>query len=317
MHRPQGSLGASGFTYADQPEVQTTEVADPRYGQIDALSVAELAELMNEADRSVPEAVHAALDEITPAIEAVSQQIKAGGRLFYVGAGTPGRIGVLDASEIPPTFSVEDKVVAIIAGGSDAIVNATEGAEDDDAAGALAIDGAGVGPGDSVIGIAASGRTPFVVGAVRRARELGALGVGLSCNTGTPLSAVAEYPIEVIVGPEIISGSTRLKAGTAQKLVLNMFSTIAMIGLGKTYGNLMVDVRASNEKLRQRAVRIVRQITEADNEMARTCLEESDYSVPLAVIMLSRGLDLGQARDLLDESDGQLRTALETLDGTE
>lgn len=316
MNPQRGSRSDSDSSGIDLSELQTTEVADPRYQRIDTLTVAELATLMNEADKSVPSAVHDALDEIVPAIEAVSQRMRAGGRLFYVGAGTPGRIGVLDASEIPPTFSAEDKVTGIIAGGPDAIVNATEGAEDDDAAGALAVDEAGIGPMDAVIGIAASGRTPFVVGAVRRAEELGALGIGLSCNIRTPLSAVSQHPIEVIVGPEIISGSTRLKAGTAQKLVLNMFSTIAMISLGKTYGNLMVDVRASNEKLRQRAVRIVRQITGSDQDQARAALEGSEYSVPLAVIMLSGGLDLDRARTLLDEFDGRLRGALESLNGT-
>lgn len=313
MNYHRGSLSASEFSDLEPSEVQTTEAADPRYQQVDTLSVAELARLMNEADQSVPAAVHQALDQIIPAIEAVSQQMQSGGRLFYVGAGTPGRIGVLDASEIPPTFSVHDRVIGIIAGGPEAIVKATEGAEDDAAAGADAIDQAQLGAKDSVIGIAASGRTPFVIGAMDRAKELGAVVVGLSCNTGTALSQAADYPIEVIVGPEIISGSTRLKAGTAQKMVLNMFSTISMIGLGKTYGNFMVDVAATNEKLRQRAVRIVRQISGSSRQEAEAALETSNYSVPVAVLMLIGELDLGSARTVLEAAEGRLRIALDSV----
>lgn len=297
-------------------EVLTTEASDPRYQQIDTLSVAQLAHLMNEADQSVPLAVRAAMDQIVPTIEAVSERMALGGRLIYVGAGTPGRIGVLDASEIPPTFSASDRVIGIIAGGPRAILHASEGAEDDDAAGAAAIDETGVGPLDAVIGIAASGRTPFVVGAVSRAREVGALGIGLSCNAETPLSAAAEHPIEVIVGPEIISGSTRLKAGTAQKLVLNMFSTISMIRLGKTYGNLMVDVHASNEKLRNRAVRIVQKITGSPVEHASAALQQCGYSVPTAVIMLHSGMNPDQATTVLGNADGRLREALQSLEST-
>lgn len=288
-----------------------TESADPRYRHIDTLSVSDLAHLMNEADQGVPIAVQKALDQIIPGIEAAARRVKAGGRLFYVGAGTPGRIGILDATEIPPTFSVEDTVIGIIAGGSDAILNAMEGAEDDAVAGAQAMDSAEVGSDDVVIGVAASGRTPFVVAAVEAARARGAVGIGLSCNAGTPLSAAAEYPIEVIVGPEIVSGSTRLKAGTAQKLVLNMFSTISMIGLGKTYGNLMVDVRATNEKLRQRAVSIVKQVTRAPDEQVRSALSASEYSAPVAIIMLENGLDPVSARTVLESAGGQLRKALE------
>ncbi|SEE71718.1 N-acetylmuramic acid 6-phosphate etherase [Ruania alba] len=290
----------------------TTEAADLRYSRIDTLGVAELATLMNEADQTVPQAVHDALGQIVPAIEAMTDRMLGGGRLIYVGAGTPGRIGVLDASEIPPTFSTRDRVLGIIAGGPVAIVDAVEGAEDDAQGGAAAIDEAGVGPLDSVVGVAASGRTPFVIGAVRRARQLGALGIGFSCNEKTPLSEIAERAIEVIVGPELISGSTRLKAGTAQKLVLNMFSTIAMVRLGKTYGNLMVELRASNEKLRERATRMVMQLTDATYSAARETLEAADYSVPVAVVSLRRGLVVTDARTALDAADGHLRAALAT-----
>ena len=288
-----------------------TEAVDPRYSRIDTMEVAELAMLMNEADQTVPLAVRDALGQIVPAIEAVSERMIRGGRLFYVGAGTPGRIGVLDASEIPPTFSTSDRVIGIIAGGPRAVVDAVEGAEDDADAGAAAIAEAGVGPLDSVIGVAASGRTPFVVGAVRRAREAGALGIGLSCNADTDLSRAADHGIEVIVGPEVVTGSTRLKAGTAQKLVLNMFSTIAMVRLGKTYGNLMVDLNASNEKLRVRATRMVATLAEVDEHRARTALEEAEYAVPAAVVMLRRGCSLAQARAALEAAGGHLRTALD------
>ncbi|WP_293695705.1 N-acetylmuramic acid 6-phosphate etherase [uncultured Agrococcus sp.] len=287
-----------------------TESPDPRFAAIDTMSVAELAHMMNREDASVPHRVEAAMGQIVPAIEAACERMIAGGRLLYVGAGTPGRIGVLDASEIPPTFSTPDRVVGIIAGGERAIVDAIEGAEDDAQAGARAVEDAAVGPLDTVIGIAASGRTPYVVEAVKRARELGALGIGLTCNERTALSDAAEYPIEVLVGPEMISGSTRLKAGTAQKLVLNMFSTIAMIRLGKTYGNLMVDVRPTNAKLRRRAARIAAEISGAERETVEQALTEADYSVPVAVLMLRQGLTATEAKEALGAADGRLREAL-------
>lgn len=299
----------------------STEAADTRYSHIDTLDVGQLARLMNRADREVPSAIEAAMDRIVPALEAVSARMQQGGRLLYVGAGTPGRLGVLDASEIPPTFSTQDRVIGLIAGGRSAIFEAVEGAEDDHEAGASIIDDSGVGPLDSVIGVTASGRTPYVLGAVERAQSLGALGVGLSCNLNAALSDLAEHAIEVVVGPELISGSTRLKAGTAQKLVLNMFSTIAMIRLGKTYGNLMVDVRASNHKLRERAIRLVSQIAEVDRDQANRALEAADHSVPVAVVMVLRGLDPAAARYVLAGADGRLRDALNqsanTTDGTE
>ncbi|RNE64129.1 N-acetylmuramic acid 6-phosphate etherase [Cryobacterium tepidiphilum] len=290
----------------------STEAADPRFAEIDRMPVADLAAMMNEVDASVPAAVARELPRITAAIEAATARMKSGGRLVYVGAGTPGRIGVLDASECPPTFSTPpEQVFAIIAGGPGAVVSPIEGAEDDPQAGASAIDDAAIGPLDTVIGIASSGRTPYVVAAVRRARERGALTVGLSCNPDTLLSAAAEYGIEVLVGPELISGSTRLKAGTAQKLVLNMFSTIIMVQLGKTYGNLMVDVKATNVKLRERAIRIVRSITNTDREGALTALRSAGFNVKRAVLALRLGLSDADARAALDEADGSLRAALE------
>ncbi|MER6945877.1 N-acetylmuramic acid 6-phosphate etherase [Nonomuraea sp. NPDC000554] len=289
----------------------TTESTDPRFSGIDRMSVAELAATMNGADATVPDAVAKALPEITRAIEATSERMKAGGRLVYVGAGTPGRIGVLDASECPPTFGTPpEQVFAIIAGGESAIVSPFEGAEDDQDAAVTAIDAAGIGPLDTVVGIASSGRTPFVLAAVRRARERGALTVGLSCNTGSPLSEEAEHAIEVLVGPEVISGSTRLKAGTAQKLVLNMFSTIVMVQLGKTYGNLMVDVKASNGKLRERAVGIVRTITGAGRDQALTVLRQNGFNVKQAVVASRFDLSPQDAAARLARSGGRLRAAL-------
>ena len=290
----------------------TTEAVDQRFADIDRMPVAQLAALMNEADSAVPTAVQAALPQIVPALEAASTRMQSGGRLLYVGAGTPGRIGVLDAAECPPTFSSPpEQVFAVMAGGPAAVVGAVEGAEDDAIAGAAAMDAAHVGPVDTVIGITSSGRTPFVVGAVRRARELGALGIGLSCNPGSELSVVAEHGIEVVVGPEFISGSTRLKSGTAQKLVLNMFSTIVMVRLGKTYGNLMVDVRASNGKLRERAVTIVRTITGADREKAVSALTQADGEVKVAVVAIRRGVDATAARLILESTNGRLRPIME------
>ena len=288
-----------------------TEASDPRYAELDLMSVAELAQTMNDADATVPGAVQRALPEIVPAIEATAQLMARGGRLVYVGAGTPGRIGVVDASECPPTFSTPPELVfAIMAGGPGAIVNPVEGAEDDAEAGATAIDEAGIGPLDTVIGIASSGRTPYVVAAIRRARERGALTVGLSCNTGTVLSAAADHGIEVEVGPEVLSGSTRLKSGTAQKLVLNMFSTIVMVRGGKAYGNLMVDLKATNHKLRERAIRMVQSIADVDRDAATGALEHAGYDVKIASIMLSRREDLAAATSRITAAEGRLRTAL-------
>ena len=289
-----------------------TEAPDPRFAQIDRMSVAELAALMNETDHQVPQAVQAALPQIVPAIEAASRAMADGGRLVYVGAGTPGRIGVLDASECPPTFSTPPElVVAVIAGGPAAIANAVEGAEDDADAGARAMDEVGIGPHDTVVGIASSGRTPYVVAAVRRARELGAVTLGLSCTGHSVLSGAVDHPIEVVVGPELVTGSTRLKAGTAQKLVLNMISTIAMVQLGKTYGSLMVDLHPTNHKLRERAVRMVRTIADVDDAAAREALAASDFDVKTAAVALRLGLPVEPARARLAATGGRLRHALE------
>jgi N-acetylmuramic acid 6-phosphate etherase len=288
-----------------------TEQVDPRYAELDRASVAELAALMNEADASVPIAIAAAMGTIVPAIEAITARLARGGRLRYVGAGTPGRLGVLDASECPPTFGTPAELVrGIIAGGPDAITAAMEGAEDDLEAGARAIRDDRIGPLDAVVGVAASGRTPFVIGAIRESRARGALTVALSCNADAPISREAELAIEVPVGPEVLAGSTRLKAGTAQKLVLNMISTIAMVRLGKTWGNLMVDLRATNEKLRERAIRIVQHVTGVSREAAIEALRAADWEVKPAALMVGRGIPVEEARRRL-AADGRLRMALE------
>ncbi|WP_083501830.1 N-acetylmuramic acid 6-phosphate etherase [Sphaerimonospora mesophila] len=288
-----------------------TEQSDPRYSGIDTLPTEDIARLMNAADATVPVAVGRAVPAISAAIDGIAERMIRGGRLFYVGAGTSGRIAVLDASECPPTFGTDPELVqGVIAGGEAALLRAVEGAEDDAAAGAAVIGEKGVGPGDSVVGISASGRAPYVVAAVREARRVGALTVGLACNAATPLTGAADHPIEVIVGPEVVAGSTRLKAGTAQKLVLNMISTITMIRSGRTYGNYMVDVVASNAKLVDRAARIVADITGAGVPAAREVLEDAGRDVKTAVVMIKRGLAADDARALLAAYGDRLAPAL-------
>lgn len=288
-----------------------TEQSDPRYSGIDTLPTEEIARLMNAADAAVPAAVGRAIPEISAVVDAIAARMGRGGRLLYVGAGTSGRLAVLDASECPPTFGTDpDLVQGIIAGGEAALVRAVEGAEDDAEAGAAVIRGKHVGPLDSVVGISASGRAPYVVAAVEQARRLGALTVGLACNTGTPLARAAEHAIEVIVGPEVVAGSTRLKAGTAQKLVLNMISTITMIRSGRTYGNFMVDVVASNSKLVDRAARIVSDITGTQVPRAREVLESAGRDVKTAVVMIERGVGADDARALLAAHGNRLGPAL-------
>jgi N-acetylmuramic acid 6-phosphate etherase len=236
-----------------------------------------------------------------------------GGRLVYAGAGTAGRLGVLDASECPPTFNTDpSEVVGLIAGGPSAMVKAVEGAEDSKELAAQDLDALGLTADDVVVGISASGRTPYAIGAVEHARGRGALTIGLSCNADSALAAAAEHGIEVVVGPELLTGSTRLKAGTAQKLVLNMLSTITMIRLGKTYGNLMVDVRASNEKLRARSRRIVALATGASDEEIEQALAATDGEVKNAILTILGGVDGPTAARLLEESEGHLRAALAT-----
>ncbi|MEV4566762.1 N-acetylmuramic acid 6-phosphate etherase [Nonomuraea sp. NPDC049419] len=289
----------------------STEQSDPRYAQIDRLPTLQLARLMNQADAAVPAAVAVVLPAISAAIDAIAARMGQGGRLLYVGAGTSGRLAVLDASECPPTFGTDPSLVqGIIAGGPDALTRSVEGAEDDAEAGAAALKDLEVGPLDSVVGVSASGRAPFVLGALAEARGRGALTVGLSCNDDAPLSAAAEHAIEVVVGPEVVTGSTRLKAGTAQKLVLNMISTISMVKLGRTYGNKMIEMSAMNSKLAGRALRIVSDITGADQETAGAALDAAGGQAKVAVLMIRHGLDADAARALLSSHGERLSDAL-------
>ncbi|MEU9446333.1 N-acetylmuramic acid 6-phosphate etherase [Streptomyces sp. NPDC048304] len=289
----------------------TTEAFRPELADVDRLPTLDIARLMNGEDATVPAAVAAQLPRIAAAIDAVAERMARGGRLIYAGAGTAGRLGVLDASECPPTFNTDPaQVVGLIAGGPEAMVTSVEGAEDSGELARRDLDALKLTPADTVVGISASGRTPYAVGAVEHARALGALTIGLACNEHSALAAAAEHGIEVVVGPELITGSTRLKAGTAQKLVLNMLSTITMIRLGKTYGNLMVDVRASNDKLRARSRRIVSLATGASDDEIEKALTESGGEVKNAILSLLTGVDAPTAAHLLQESNGHLRAAL-------
>ena len=293
-------------------ESLTTEAFRPDLADIDRLPTLEIARLMNGEDATVAGAVAARLPEIAAAIDAVAQRMGRGGRLVYAGAGTAGRLGVLDASECPPTFNTDpSRVVGLIAGGPGAVVTSVEGAEDSRELAGADLEPLGLTPDDTVVGISASGRTPYAIGAVEHARDRGCLTVGLSCNPGSPLAAAAEHGIEIVVGPELLTGSTRLKAGTAQKLVLNMLSTITMIRLGKTYGNLMVDVRASNDKLRARSHRIVALATGAGDEEIERALAATDGEVKNAILTILADVDGPTAARLLEESGGHLRAALE------
>ncbi|MEV0372247.1 N-acetylmuramic acid 6-phosphate etherase [Streptomyces sp. NPDC050636] len=298
-----------------QLDTLTTEAFRPELADIDHRSTLEIARTMNGEDATVPAAVAQQLPLIAAAIDAIAARMSHGGRLIYAGAGTAGRLGVLDASECPPTFNTDpSEVLGLIAGGPSAMVTAVEGAEDSKAFAAEDLASIGLNDRDTVVGISASGRTPYAIGAVEHARALGALTIGLSCNAGSELAAAAEHGIEVVVGPELLTGSTRLKAGTAQKLVLNMLSTITMIRLGKTYGNLMVDVRASNEKLRARSRRIVALATGATDSEIESALAATDGEVKNAILTLLGEVDAPTAARLLAESQGHLRAALQAAE---
>ncbi len=289
----------------------TTEMADPRLRDLDLMDTADMVRVMNEAEAEVPRAVARASAQICAAVDAAAHALGAGGRMFYVGAGTPGRLGILDASECPPTFSTDPSLVqGIIAGGPSAITEAVEGAEDAVEQGAADLRAREPRADDVVVGISASGRTPYVLGAIGCATELGATTIGIASNRDCALSRAVQHPIEVVVGPEVITGSTRLKAGSAQKQVLNMLSTLTMVKLGKTYGNLMVDVAATNNKLLARALRLVMQLGQVDEATARAALEQCDGHVKTAVVVLRRGVDAEEARALLADADGHLRAAL-------
>ena len=288
-----------------------TEQPNPASERIDRMSTRDILRVMNDLDREVAEAVTSAIPRVTEAVDAIVDAIRRDGRLFYIGAGTSGRLGVLDASECPPTFSVPPELVqGIIAGGEAALARATEATEDDPASGARDLDDRGFQPGDVLVGIAASGRTPYVLGAVRRARELGATTVGLSCTPDSELSRAVSIPIEVLTGPEVIAGSTRMRAGTATKLVLNMLSTATMIRLGHVYGNLMVNVQPKNEKLVDRARRIIARAAGVDMERAAELLESSGRNVKTAIVMSRLNVNRAAAEERLRDADGRVSVAL-------
>ncbi len=289
-----------------------TERRNPRTADIDTLSSLQIVDLVSTEDATVPAAVAAAREPIARTIDLIEAAFRAGGRLFYVGAGTSGRLGVLDASECPPTFgSPPEMVQGIIAGGAEALVRSVEGAEDDLAAAAGAIDEREVGPHDVVVGIAASGTTPFVRAALDRARELGARTAFLSCTAPPPeMLEQCDVCITVPVGPEVVTGSTRMKSGTATKLVLNLLTTGAMIRLGKTYGNLMVDLQVRNQKLADRGERIVMEVTGVDRSAARAALEAAGGSVRTAIVMVRTGTDRPAAEARIAASQGRLRPIL-------
>lgn len=295
----------------DFHDPRLTEQRNPRTEAIDVASSLEIVDLLNAEDRLVPEAVHACRLEIARVIDLVVEAFRQGGRLVYVGAGTSGRLGVLDATECPPTFGTPpEMVVGVIAGGLPALTRSQEGAEDDVAAGRAAVEEQGVTQRDVVFGIAASGTTPYVRAALVRAREIGARTVLLTCSEPPfDLAAACDVSIVVRTGPEALTGSTRLKAGTATKLVLNTVTTGAMIRLGKAYGNLMVDLMALSEKLKDRGERIVMEACGVDRGQARRAIEEARGSVKLAVVMLRRGTDRESARRLLEAAGGLVRRA--------
>ncbi|MFF3289314.1 N-acetylmuramic acid 6-phosphate etherase [Streptomyces sp. NPDC003023] len=296
----------------------TTEAFRPELADIDRLPTLEIARLMNGEDETVPAAVAAGLPAIAAAIDGTAERMARGGRLIYAGAGTAGRLGVLDASECPPTFNTDpSEILGLIAGGPTAMVTAVEGAEDSKELAAADLDALKLTADDTVVGVSASGRTPYAVGAVEHARALGALTIGLSCNADSALAAAADHGIEIVTGPELLTGSTRLKAGTAQKLVLNMISTVTMIRLGKTYGNLMVDVRASNDKLRARSRRIVALATGAPDEEIEAALEATDGEVKNAILVILGGVDAPTAATLLSQTSGRLRAALQESASTD
>ncbi|MEZ8244592.1 N-acetylmuramic acid 6-phosphate etherase [Vibrio splendidus] len=290
-----------------------SEGRNPDTMDIDLLTSLEVVEKINQQDKQVPLAIEAELPQIAKAVDKIAHAFQNGGRLIYMGAGTSGRLGVLDASECPPTFGVSDKmVIGLIAGGPEAILKAKEGAEDSLTLGIEDLNAIQFSENDVVVGIAASGRTPYVIGALNYANQIGAVTVALSCNPGSPIAEIAQIAISPVVGPEALTGSTRLKSGTAQKLVLNMLTTASMIRIGKSYQNLMVDVKATNEKLVARAARIVIQATECDKALAVSTLKATDYDVKLSILMILTGLNLESAKAQLDQQNGFLRKAVES-----
>lgn len=288
-----------------------TEQRNPNSINVDSLSALEIVQLMNDEDKQVPLAIEKCLPQIAQAVECIVAAFQQGGRLVYIGAGTSGRLGVLDASECPPTFGVSPEMVkGIIAGGERALRHPIEGAEDSKAQAVVDLQTIQFSSKDVLVGIAASGRTPYVIGALEYAKSLGSVTVSIASNPNSAMANIVDIAIDTVVGPEVLTGSSRLKSGTAQKLVLNMLTTASMILMGKCYQNLMVDVQASNEKLKARAIRIVMQATDCDKALAEETLKQSDQNAKLAIMMILSGLDRAQAETLLEKHHGKLQLAL-------
>ena len=288
-----------------------TEQRNPNSMNVDSLSALEIMQLMNEEDKQVPLAIEKCLPQIAQAVERIVTAFQQGGRLVYIGAGTSGRLGVLDASECPPTFGVSPEMVkGIIAGGERALRHPIEGAEDSKAQALVDLQTIQFSSKDVLVGIAASGRTPYVIGALEYAKSLGSVTVSIASNPNSAMANIVDIAIDTVVGPEVLTGSSRLKSGTAQKLVLNMLTTASIILMGKCYQNLMVDVQASNEKLKARAIRIVMQATDCDKALAEETLKQADQNAKLAIMMILSGLDRAQAEALLEKHHGKLQLAL-------
>lgn len=288
-----------------------TEQRNPNSMHIDSLSALEIVQLMNEEDKQVPLAIEKCLPQIAQAVECIVAAFQQGGRLVYIGAGTSGRLGVLDASECPPTFGVSPEMVkGIIAGGERALRHPIEGAEDSKAQAVVDLQTIQFSSKDVLVGIAASGRTPYVIGALEYAKRLGSVTVSIASNPNSAMANIVDIAIDTVVGSEVLTGSSRLKSGTAQKLVLNMLTTASMILMGKCYQNLMVDVQASNEKLKARAIRIVMQATDCDKALAEETLKQADQNAKLSIMMILSGLDRAQAETLLEKHQGKLQLAL-------
>ena len=288
-----------------------TEQRNPNSMHVDSLSALEIVQLMNDEDKQVPLAIEKCLPQIAQAVECIVAAFQQDGRLVYIGAGTSGRLGVLDASECPPTFGVSPEMVkGIIAGGERALRHPIEGAEDSKAQAVIDLQAIQFSSKDVLVGIAASGRTPYVLGALEYAKRLGSVTVSIASNPNSVMANIVDIAIDTVVGSEVLTGSSRLKSGTAQKLVLNMLTTASMILMGKCYQNLMVDVQASNEKLKARAIRIVMQATDCDKALAEEILKLADQNAKLAIMMILSGLDRAQAEALLEKHQGKLQLAL-------
>ena len=288
-----------------------TEQQNPKTLNIDLMTTEDIITVINQEDTLVPNVIARQVPVIAEVVDRIIAAFKQGGRLIYVGAGTSGRLGIIDASECPPTFGTDPGlIVGVIAGGKEAMTEAIEGVEDDTQQGKADMEDISVSANDIVIGIAASGRTPYTIGALENAKQLGALTVSIVCSKDSEMEKISDYTIAAVVGPEVITGSTRMKAGTAQKLILNMLTTASMVKMGKVYGNLMVDVQMTNEKLHSRAANIVKMATGASDEEARSAIKEQNYHTKAAILQIITGLQGTEAKSLLEKHDGYLREAI-------